>query len=485
MPSTFFAYNIANSGLQSNTVALDVISNNITNVDTPGYTRETATITSAQPLVTTIPEGQTGAAQLGTGVNVSGITRTRNSYIDQQVWAANGTQGAVSNISSILNEVQTAYGEPSTTGISAQLTTFFNSFSSLAANPQSGTLRSTVLNAGQALSSAFNAVSSSLTQLAPQISSSVTSTLTNINTIAGQIANLNNQIGVSVASGSQPNTLEDQRGALLDQLSSLVNIQVVNVPNPQTGQPSGVVNVNVGGYPLVQSNIASPLPTTTTIANGAPGLVTAKGDTIPLSGGELYGLLKASSLLSGYQSSLDTLATSVINTVNGISATGAGSDGSTGNLFFSPPPASGTGAAATMSVSPTVANNVNKIAAATAPVPPNTFDPGNGDNASTLAALTTTPVLNGTSLDSYFNASVANIGADAQTYLNQTNSQQNVVTQLQNLQSTVSGVNMDEELTNMLEYQRSYQAAARVMNTADDMLMDIINGLGSGATALA
>jgi flagellar hook-associated protein 1 FlgK len=486
MPSTFFGFEIANSALQANQLALDVVSNNTSNINTPGYTRQIPVLSESAPAASGAGGTAGQAGQLGTGVTVASIDRVRDNYVDQRVWAANATQGSVTNLSDVLNEVQAAYNEPSTYGIGQQMTDFFNSFSDLSANPQSGAIRATVINNGEELANGFHSVSSALSQIAPEISGKITDAINTVNNLAGQIAGLNKQITLSIASGDQPNDLQDERGALLDQLSSLVNIQVTNAVNSQTGQASGAVNINVGGFSLVQDGTASTLPATPATTNGNLGLTTASGATIPLSGGEVYGLIKAGTLVQGYQADLDTLASNLISAVNTIHASGAGLDGSTGNLFFTTQPAApGTGAAEAINVNPTIINDPNKIAAATAPIPPNTLATGNGDNASQIAALTSTPVINGFSLDSYYNAKVAGIGADAQTYQSQVTNQQNVVTQLQNLQSSTSGVNLDEELSNMMQYQRAYQAAARVLNTADSFLLDVINGLGSGATALA
>ncbi len=125
---------------------------------------------------------------------------------------------------------------------------------------------------------------------------------------------------------------------------------------------------------------------------------------------------------------------------------------------------------------------MNKIAAAAAPTPPNTFAPGNGDNARALANLASDQVIGNFSLNSYYNSRVASVGADSQTFQQEADNQAKVLSQLQNQQSSVSGVNLDEELTKLLQYQRAYQAAARVINTADAFLNTIINGLGA-ATA--
>ena len=185
-------------------------------------------------------------------------------------------------------------------------------------------------------------------------------------------------------------------------------------------------------------------------------------------------------MYKSYRSDLDTLAYNVVNATNQRHQAGSGLDGSTNNAFFGAL-SSATGAAAAISIDSGVASNPDKIAAAAAPVPPATFAPGNGDNARSLAGLTSAQVIGSFSLDSFYNAKVAIVGADSQTFQQQSDNQDKVVAQLKNQQSSVSGVNLDEELTHMLQYQRAYQAAARVLNMADSFLNQIINGLGAGS----
>ena len=311
------------------------------------------------------------------------------------------------------------------------------------------------------------------------IASKINVTVDTVNNIAGQIAALNKEISLSVAAGQQPNDLLDKRGQLVDQLSGYVDVQVIDQKNTDTGKPTGKININIGGYALVQDNTANTLPKTIMTDYNVLGLTTPTGDAIPLRGGQLYGLVKATTLIKGYQSDLDTLAYNVVNATNQLHLNGYGLDGTTNNAFFAPLTAA-DGAAAAISVDPGVEADLNKIAASTPPTPPAQFAPGNGDNARAIAALVSNPVIGNSSLDSYYNAKVAAIGADSKTFQQQTDNQDKIVSQLKTQQSSISGVNLDEELTRMLQYQRAYQAAARMINTADAFLDKIINGLGAG-----
>ncbi len=475
MTSTFFGLQLGYSGLMANQTALDVISNNTTNVNTPGYTRQVVNFTEGTPY--TVPGlGSPTLGQLGTGVTISSVSQVKDQYLNQQVWAAGSSLSSSNSLSTSLSQVESAFGEPSSTGIGAQLTNFFNSFSSLATNPQDSGLRTTVVDTAVSLTTEFHTVNTNLAALTPQIANQTNSAISQVNQLASQIAALNGQVKLAITNGNSPNDLMDKRGQLITQLSSIVNVQPINETDPSTGKSTGAINLNVGGFALVQDGTANGLPSTVTTQDGQHGLQTSTGTFIPIQSGQLSGLLQAATLVAGYQNQLDTLAYNLATSVNSIHQTGAALDGSTGHLFFAaPPPSPGTGAAASLNVDPNILSNPNNIAAATLPAPPATPAPGNGDNATAIAQLASTAVVNGQSLNDYYNGLIAKIGADSQVAQQQVTTQTAVVNQLQNQQSSVSGVNMDEELTKMLQYQRSYQAAAKLVSVADSFLDTIIN----------
>ncbi len=476
MSSTFFGLEIGKRALDASQLALNVVGQNTANVNTPGYSRQVVQFTATDPF--TPPDFEHGhPGNLGTGVTISAVNRIRDAFTDKRVFGANAEQGSLGNLSDILSRVESAYNEPSDSGLGHLASNFFHSFADLSANPESGAIRATVRNQAETLVGAFHSVSTALDQIGPDITAKVAVKIGDANTLAGQIATLNNQIRTAIGAGDQPNDLLDKRGALINTLSGIVDVQVTDGRNAQTGKPNGEVEINVGGYALVQGDQSSPLPTTVTTTNGAIGLTTPSGDTIPLRGGEVYGLAKASALVAGYKSDLNTLASSFISAVNTQHATGYGLDGVTGRAFFS-----GTDAQS-ISVDSVIKTDLNAIAAASAPIPPATFAAGNGDNARALAALDSAPVINGFSLNAYYNAGVARIGADSRSAQTAGQNQEKVLSQLQAQQASVSGVSLDEELTRMLQYQRTYQAASRVINVMDDIVGRIINNLGIPGSA--
>lgn len=473
MSSTFSGFEIGRRALSASQLALNVTGQNTANVGTAGYSRQVAVLEETDPYGGVgVDSGRAG--QLGTGVSVASINRVRDEYLDKRIYGANSEQGALDSLRDTLTRVETAYGEPSATGVGSRITTFFNAFSDLASSPESGAVRSTVLSKAQSLVSAFHTVSGALSTIAPELKSRISAAVSDANDIAAQIATLNKQIGANVQDGQHPNDLLDKRTALIGKLSSLVDVRVLDGRNSETNQPNGLVQINVGGYTLVQGDTASSLPSNFTNINSQPALQTANGDAIPLKGGAISGLIQANGLVDGYSADLDTLASNVISAVNTRHAAGAGLDGVRGRNFLT-----GTGAG-DIALDPEVAGKPDNIAAASAPAPGATVAAGNGQNARSLAALVSQPLIGQSSLNQYYNAKVAAIGADSQRFLAQADTQSKVVAQLQNQQSSVSGVNLDEELTKLLQFQRAYQAAARIINIQDDVIDRIINGLGVG-----
>ena len=354
MSSTFFGLEIGSRALKANQLALDVTGHNTSNVGTPGYSRQVAEFEA------TVPYGAPGVdggkpSQIGTGVAVAGINRVRNQYLDTRINGATSDQAALASLRDILSRVETAYGEPSSSGIGSRITALFGSFSDLSATPESGGVRATVLNRAQALVTAFHSVSSGLAQISPDIQGQISASIGEVNNISSQIAALNKQIGASLANGDHPNDLLDKRTALVNQLSGFVDVQVIDTRNSETNQPTGQIQINVGGFTLVQTDSSTPLPVTQNTQNGAVNLQTSEGQAIPLHGGSVFGLIKATTLLSGYQADLNTLASNVIGAVNSQHAAGYGLDGATGRPFFT-----GTGAS-DIDVSSTVSGNLDAV----------------------------------------------------------------------------------------------------------------------------
>ena len=464
MPGTFFGIEIGRSGLAAAQIGQDTTGHNIANAGTPGYSVQSVNLVASDPYTPADHNTLTIPGLIGTGVSISSIQRASSQFLDTQVRDASSDLQNQTAQSDALTQVDNVFGEPSNTGLNAALNSFFNSFQELANNPESTGVRATTVQKGDALAQVFQGIQSGLTSAATSLTSKVGTAIQTINDDSSQIAALNITIKQQTISGQSPNDLLDRRGVLLDNLAGLANISVQN-------NSDGTVNVSVGDQGLVIG---------TQSYGTSLSALTAKGD---LKSGELAGLTKSQGLVAGYQTQLNTLAASVVSQVNAIHQSGAGLDGTTGLAFFT---ATAGSEASTIAVNPTLEANPQKLAAAAAPVSPATTPPaGDASNAVLLAGLLTKTVtaagdpLQGTSLQNFYQQTVSDAGGRAASAKTATASAQANTTQLTKQRDSVTGVSTDDEMVNMMKYQRAYQASARVVQTMDDMVGTLINNLFS------
>jgi flagellar hook-associated protein 1 FlgK len=428
---SFTGLQTALSGLEAAQAAITTTGENIANANTQGYTRQTVQTAATTPLTIqgTTPQG--GATQLGTGVSITDVSRIRNQFLDVQYRAQNSATSNANSNASELGQVQTALNEPSDSGLQSVMSQFWSSWSALAYNQSPSTLQG-VVSAGQTLASTFNAVSQQMQTVQSQAAqqySSLTAANGQVANDAQQIATLNAQIAQATQAGISPNTLLDQRDKALDDLSSLAQISV------STGS-NGAVTVNFG-------DAASPLVSGTTVT--WPQTLTSAA------GGQLGSLLDMSSStgpVGQYISALDGVANQVISSVNALQPS---------SPFFS-----GT-SAGTIAVSAT-ASTVQSSSSSTS----------GADLAQGIANLASGPA------DQAYASFVAQVGSGVQAAQSTQSTQQAVLTAVSNQRQSVSGVSLDEEMTNLIQYQQAYQASARVMNAINSTLDTLINSVGGG-----
>ena len=470
MPGTFAGYEIASRALGVSQTVMDVIGHNVANINTPGYSRQIAHVTASDPY--SVPDtSKVTPGQFGTGVVVSDINHIRDAFVDQRLLSLNGESGTSNQLRDILDRVQAAYGEPGTTGVSSVLTAFFNRFQDLSRNPENTAIRVVVKEQGQLLANRLHEVYSGLTQLSADLTGQVQSRVNEANDLGKQVANLNSQIAVSVAAGDHPNDLLDKRDEIIRRLGTLVGAITTPVLT-LGGKATGAVNVLVNGHPLVQDRFFAGLPTAFTSLNGVPQL-TDGVNQIPVTGGEVSGLVRGFNLIATYQSDLNSVASTLISAVNAQHAAGYGLNGSTGKVFFSGSNASN------IAVDAAIQSDVNNIAAASPPISGSNPDPGNGDNALAIANLANAQLIGVSTIGDFYGAKVAQIGQDAQSFGQQSANLDQVGQQLRNLQSSTEGVSLDEELAHMMQYQRTYQAASRLLTTQDTMIGQLLTALGA------
>ncbi len=445
--STFMGLETNLRGLLAQQQALDVTSHNIANASTAGYSRQTAVLVAspayAMPGVSTAPAG---AGQLGTGVDVAAYQRIRDAFLDVQYRAQSMLQGQAQANQDGLQQVQLAFNEqPTSTGLSGLLANYWSAWQNLSNNPEDMGTRQALAQSAASLADGFTSLSGQLSTLQSQTSQNVSDTITQANSFGAQISQLNLTISKLEVSGDTPNDLLDQRDVLLDKLSALGNVST-------SAGANGSLNVTFGGASLVTGGTSSTLAETdlTGLTSGKlQGLITLRDTTIP-----------------GYQGQLNTIASALITKTNAQSGLGFDLNGNPGGPFFS-----GTDAS-NISVNPALISNPALIAASS------TGAVGDSQNALAIADMQNKAVIGSSTIDTAYTQLVTQVGSDVQQATNQVSTTTALVNALQSSRQSVSGVNLDEEMTNLITYQRGYQASARALNAIDSMLDQLINRTG-------
>ena len=460
MSETFLGITSALRGLEAQQSAMNTTSHNIANANTPGYSRQIATMSTTDPLL------QVGVAgELGTGVQIESISRAHDSFVQQQVVYQNGVNAQQQTQSDTLSQISQVFNDPSAQGFSTTLSNFLTSWQQLANNPSDQPTRAAVVSQGEALAGAFTGASSALQQMQKEQDSQVGTLVTQANTYITQIGNLNSQISAVTALNQNPNDLLDKRDALVGQLSTLLPITEVQQSN---GTDSIALN---GAGALVQGTATYTLGTTPDPANNGFTAVTFSGSTTPLTitGGQIGGAITArDSTIGSRITALNTLANSVSTAVNGFQTAGYGSNGLTGVPFFN------GSSAATMSVNPLLQLDPSYVAASSAP-----NQPDNNSVALQISQLQDTPPPGGTvTLQAQYNTIISKLGVDGQQATNNAQTNTLVLQQLNAQQSSISGVSLNDEAANLIQYQSAYSAAARVISIMNQTISDMITQLG-------
>lgn len=470
-------------GLIASQRQIDTASHNLSNSDTLGYTRQRADQTASLPFTPpALHVGYQGAGQIGTGVDISQIIRLRDQFIDRQVRTQSSIQGEASTQADKLSQIETILSEPSEQALNELMKQFFNGWQELSGRPEDPALRINLREAANNLATGIQDIYSQLASLHKDMNAELSTMVKEVNGITKQIASLNQQITASIAAGQNPNDLQDKRDLLLEQLSGKTDLQAILDPN------TGAMNVYIGGQALVTDIrsfdlVADP--------SGPDGDVILKyaptGATADIRGGALQGLLTSRDVylsttnLQGVPYKLNLIAKQLIDSVNNLHHTGTDLDGNAGQDFFV---YNAAGPAASIAVNPILFGvggthpgdpiaSLNQIAAAGTP------SQGVADNrvALALAQLQTTGIagLGGFTFDGYYDATLTQVGAESQQQSRKADLQTTLLASIKDRQAQSAGVSTDEEMANVIKFQKSYQASARMVSVIDQMLDQLLS----------
>lgn len=436
--------------------ALNTTTNNIANANTPGYARELVDI-SARPPITQ------GDLTFGAGVQITGFQSVRDQVLQLRIYAETQQQADAQAQIGPTEQIQTVFANPSQ-GVGADLQALFNSINQLSNNPADPTLRRNVISSANQLTGSFHSAAQTLATIQQSLNGSVTQSVGEINRLTAQIAELNGEVNGKQQLGQDPGTLEDQREELIRQLAQQIDVQVVQT---ESGQSLTTAN----GTALVVGNQSTGLTTSADPSGNVKVFSGGSDITSTVQSGTLGGVLKVrDQSITRLQSDLDTLASEFAGAMNAAQHQGFDLSGNAGQDLFAQ--AGGVGAARNI----TVAFTDPALIAASSD-----GSVGSSGNLANLLAVRDSALPSGaTPLNAYANlatqAGDLNASAQAESTASDASLQQ-----LQNQRSSISGVSIDEESAKMIQYQRAFQAAARVISTVDDLTVSVINMGYAGA----
>lgn len=430
--STFMGLHTSLRGLLAEQRALDVTSHNVANASTAGYSRQEAQMQATNALVAA--PGQL----LGTGVDVGAYTRIRDTFLDLQFRAQNMQVGYGTARADTLGQAELQLSEPGDNGIAAQLNNFSSKWADLANAPESGAARGALIESAKTLTASVNTLDDGLATVATQAGqelAQMTASGGELDGMARELAGLNGAISDSQHVGAQPNDLLDRRDLLLDKLSQMAQVSV-------TDNGAGSIRVTVGGA-------AAPLVDGTNVTWPPPAM--------PNPGGKMGALIDASSptgTLASFRTDLAGFAQGLTTQVNAIYNPVAGMD------FFTYDPS-----ISRLSIDPGVSAATLRAGTGAA---------GDNSAARAIAQLGSSPGGAGT----LYAQLVTRIGSEVADAKRTTINATALSGSIEDRRQSAAGVSLDEEMTNLIRFQRGYQAAARAMTTTDTILDTLINRTG-------
>ena len=459
--SLAFGLQVALSGLRAQQLAMDVTAHNIANAGTEGYKRQEAQLVPGISISGSFAMNGPGTPKLGSGVEVISIRRMQSTFIDGQVRTANQSIGSWSSKSESLSQIESILGEPGDNGLSSILDKFWSSWQELATSPESVPARAAVVETGSEVSERINSLYTNLRSIQFQLDTQIKDNVTRINDIATEVTSLNENIGKSISGGYQPNDLMDRRDLLLDQLSQIVKFQVSGIGGAE-------MMVTINGKVLVQGTHA--MEVEATLGGNAWSQISWADNGWPLdpTDGQLKGQIEArDTLIQGYIDDLNTLAETIVTSVNAQHSLGTLPNGNpAGNFFVA------GGDASSIAVQGTLQANPALVATSY------TGRPGDNTLAQNIADVKSQLLIGGQSINDAYASLVGQIGSDSRRAMSQVDVGNLSLEQLQTQRESVSGVSLDEEMINMIRFQQAYNAAARMVTTMDEMIDIVVNRLG-------
>ncbi len=466
MSGLLTALNAGKTSLMTNQKSIEIVGNNIANVNTEGYSRQRAELMQ-------IPAVNFGDFFVGQGVTVSDVSREHNVFINRQLQEKSIALGEESGKSTPLSELERIFNV-SDDNLAGSINDFFDAWQQLTTNPSGQVERDMVMQRGRLMGDAFADTYNELETVRNNINNNIVSKIGNLNEQISEVAKLNDRIFQIEVNGQSANAARDQRDLIVENLSKSLGIQSYT-------DNRGMLAVQLpGGTPLVQGNQAMPL---SVVTNGTDVNLqitiggNVKNITTQELGGEMKGMFDVrDDFIAGLRGNLDTLAVEITKAVNDVHANGWYTDPATGNpatgqLFFDDLTALPPGTPPSRHVRVALPDG-RYVAAAGG----NTAAPGDNENALAIASLETTYRVSGTNdtFDSFFSQIVSSVGIEASRNKMALGGAKDASVQLHNLRDGFAGVSLEEEMVDLVQYQRGFESSAKFLSTVDEMMNSLL-----------
>lgn len=460
MSINFSPMEIGRRALNANQLGISITGQNIANVNTPGYSRQRLVLSESAP------QNQSRYA-IGTGVTIEGVQSFRDRFIESRIQTETGIAGRLTAQRDALAPVETALQGSENGGLQNSISGFFGAFRDLEANPNSVPLRGIVAQKASNLTTAFQSTRNRLDDIRSGIDSEMRTTVDQVNSLSGQIAELNRQIQVNEGTGNNASALRDQRSELATTLAELTGAR-------PTDNGDGTISMTIGeGRTLVSSGQSIELGVQSTPPLGL-STITIEGEPAVFNDGKLRGLSDAVSFITSEMDSLDGLAAAVVERVNTVHTSGTDLNGNAGvNLFDASVPVT----AANIRINAAIVNDPRLVVASPLPQPGQSGTVA-GEIANLMTDSNNTVGDRTGSFNSIFGSMLAEAGEQVRNAENGLQTQGVILSQAIAQRDSVSGVSLDEEAINLMQYQKAFEAAARFLKVADEMTQTILSLAG-------
>lgn len=454
-------FDVAKRSLGAYQYAMNVTSNNISNAQTEGYTRQ-------KVVFKTVASEYRGKLEWGSGVDVQNVTRQKNALVDDQLLIYNNAYADANKRSELLGQMESLLSEPSDEGLSKLMNGFFNSWSDLAANPSLSSYRQNLIQSADKLSNKFSTITRGYNQLKVDIKSDINEKVADLNSKLEDIKNINQKIFQATLKGIDANDLKDQRDKVVSDLSKYVNVK-------SSYDEKGNLSLTIGGIFAVDEGSTTKFK----VVESTDGKIniTATDDEnakVTLKGGELSALVDTySNIIPSYQEKVDTIAQTIVDQVNALHVQGytqhdpplggKSSVNDTDAIKFFEGYKDGK-----LVINDKILSDERYIAAS------KDSSSDNGENALAIANIAQKTIISGDTISDNYSKFIVQVGNDKKLVDQKATSNDTIITQLELQRDSYAGVSIDEEMTNMIEYQRAYQASSKLIKTADEMIQTLL-----------